>query len=558
MPQEVINGIGIAGIRNPVAVAWDADAVAFTTAATITNETQKTAVNDLVLDLKAVGLWTKMNALYPMVGGTAASHKWNLKDPRDLDAAYRLDFQGGWTHSSTGALPNGTNGYAKTFISTSVIGLNTGHLSYYSRTNDLVLKNMIEIGAYKSAPDSYTGIQILSAGSTLFRWNNGLSVPSVSNIPNTLGLYVAARTASNVMSGYKNGTVVAGFSTTATSYATSTIKMYLGAGNSVGTSTTVTDSPVYFSNKECAFASVGSGLTQSESLALYQIVEKFQAALGRNVNASRSFYYNKNYSNETNAFIFNSGITDATQISATNTLVNTLKTAGIWTKMKAVYPMVGGTATAHKLNLVNPINATSAYALAFNGGWTHNSLGAKPNGSNGYANTLLTTPSTQFSSASIHMSYYNVTNSAGGTVYPNAKTEIGAGSSNRFASLYVGSGANLVAGGGLGGNVSAGVELGSGADPRGYVVVSRTTLSLLKSYKNGSLLATTTTSSSGLPTTGDFSIGINYFSEGTTQRNNWSDRQAAMITFGEGLTDAEVTTLTNAVQAFQTTLGRAV
>ena len=61
--------------------AVDADAQAFIAAAGITNLTQASAINTLVNDLKTYGLWTKMKALYPMVGGTAASHKFNLKDP---------------------------------------------------------------------------------------------------------------------------------------------------------------------------------------------------------------------------------------------------------------------------------------------------------------------------------------------------------------------------------------------------------------------------------------------------------------------------------------------
>ena len=95
-------------------VGIDADALAFITAAAITDATQQTAIDTLVKGMKADGIWTKMKAIYPFVGGTATTHKWNLKDPRDLDAAFRLVFNGGWTHSSNGALPNGTNGYADT------------------------------------------------------------------------------------------------------------------------------------------------------------------------------------------------------------------------------------------------------------------------------------------------------------------------------------------------------------------------------------------------------------------------------------------------------------
>jgi hypothetical protein len=96
-------------------VVFDTDAQAFITAAGITNPTQQSAINTLVLGLKADSIWTKMNALYPFVGGTATSHKYNLKDPRDLDAAYRLAFFGGMTHNANGIQGDGGSGYADTF-----------------------------------------------------------------------------------------------------------------------------------------------------------------------------------------------------------------------------------------------------------------------------------------------------------------------------------------------------------------------------------------------------------------------------------------------------------
>jgi hypothetical protein len=99
----------------PAASSFDPDAQAFITAAAITDPTQQTAIDNLVIGLKADGLWTNMQAIYPLVGGTASSHKWNLKDPRDLDAAYRLAFFGGWTHNSNGITGNGANTYADTF-----------------------------------------------------------------------------------------------------------------------------------------------------------------------------------------------------------------------------------------------------------------------------------------------------------------------------------------------------------------------------------------------------------------------------------------------------------
>jgi hypothetical protein len=566
MALQVINGIGQMRLRNPSnqngseavsSSSFDSDAQTFITIASLTDTTQTNAVNDLVLDLKAAGLWTKISTLYPMVGGNATSHKFNLKDPRDLDAAYRLEFNGGWTHSASGATPNGTDAYAKTFISSSEIGLNTGHVSYYSRTNNSNPSTiMAEMGALKSVPDSYTGLNIGASNLQYFRWNNGTTTPSVST-SNTLGLYVASRTTNTTMKAYKNGDVVAGFSTTAPSNATTTIKMYLGATNNVGNSL-ATNVPSYYSNRQCAFASIGSGFTTDvESQVFYQIVEKFQVALGRSVNTRKSFYFNRGYSNETNVFIFNAGITASTQINSIETLIYDLKASGIWSKMTAVYPMVGGTATSHQYNLINPLNSNSAFRLTFNGGWTHNSLGAKPNGVDGYANTYLTTPETYFTLANHHISYYNVTNNSGVNGV-NGKTEIAAGSTNNWANLSVGNGTNTAFGGTLGGTVAASTNLGTGADPRGFVSLSRTSSTLLKSYRNGVLSATQTGAASRLPYTGDYNIGCNYFSDGTTQRNNFSDRQAAFISFGSGLTDMESSILYQIVEKFQFNLGRNV
>ena len=78
----------------------DADAQAFITASGISG-TEATAINTLVTDLKSANIWAKMKAVYPIVGGTATSHKFNLLNPVDSNAANRLVFAGGVTHSNS-------------------------------------------------------------------------------------------------------------------------------------------------------------------------------------------------------------------------------------------------------------------------------------------------------------------------------------------------------------------------------------------------------------------------------------------------------------------------
>ena len=117
-------------------VAYTARTTAFATATAITDTTILNALNTFDLGLISNGLDTKMKAIYPFVGSTATTQKYNFMDARDLDVAFRLQFNGGWTHSSTGALPNGTNAYANTYVTPST-NLNADNLSisYYSRSD---------------------------------------------------------------------------------------------------------------------------------------------------------------------------------------------------------------------------------------------------------------------------------------------------------------------------------------------------------------------------------------------------------------------------------------
>ncbi len=59
-------------------ISSDPDANAFISAAGLTDVTQKQAIDQLVIGLKLYSLWTKIYAGYPLVGGSASAHKFNL------------------------------------------------------------------------------------------------------------------------------------------------------------------------------------------------------------------------------------------------------------------------------------------------------------------------------------------------------------------------------------------------------------------------------------------------------------------------------------------------
>jgi hypothetical protein len=251
-----------------VGVSYDTDAQAFITSANITDNTQKNAINQLVLDLKSYGLWIKMKALYPFVGGTASAHKYNLKDPRDLDAAYRLVFVNGWTHSATGALPSGTDGYADTKLSALNVST-TNHLSYYSRTTSVVVT--CELGCYDST--TATANQ-LRAGANYISGSIALSL-SFTSTTDGKGFWVGSKRAINDREIYKNSTSEVTRTTIDATNNPNKI-IFLGARNENAGAN-------LFSNKECAFASIGDGLTDTEEANFYTAVNKFNTTLGRNV-----------------------------------------------------------------------------------------------------------------------------------------------------------------------------------------------------------------------------------------------------------------------------------
>jgi len=265
----------ISSMKKTVAASYTARTTAFIAATGITDTTIINALNTMDLSLISAGLDTKMKALYPFVGGTASTHKYNFMDARDLDAAFRLTFNGGWTHSSTGALPNGTNAYADTFFipSTSGIGLSDSHFSYYSRTANTTNTALIgaystivlgNISAWQSLFPTYSGTLYFSVNS-----NNEDSLTAVS----TNKFYLASRVNATQQSIYLNSSAN---TYTRVPSALPNIKIYIGALNNFGVAS-------YFNPRECAFSSLGNGLTPTEASAFYSAVQTFQTSLSRQV-----------------------------------------------------------------------------------------------------------------------------------------------------------------------------------------------------------------------------------------------------------------------------------
>jgi len=249
---------------------FDPDALAFFNATEITDITQQIAVNDLVTSLKNENLWDKMQAIYPIVGGTANTHKYNLKVPRDLNEAHRLEYRGNAaTHNANGiTFPNGS--YASTWC---VPGTGVYDRSY---------------GEYIRVINSPGGWSGLYIGNVLgFEISNeprviavGVNNLAAINTPMNYGYLTTSVTSITSGDLFNNDSSIWPQNSPQNTPPQGVV--YLGAMNTG----TAGDDPPYepsYSHRNIAFAHLGNGLTLTEHQALNTIVQAYQTDLGRNV-----------------------------------------------------------------------------------------------------------------------------------------------------------------------------------------------------------------------------------------------------------------------------------
>lgn len=262
-----------------IAYVADSDSNAFNAV----NNTNPTAINNLVGGLKAWSLWTKIKAAYPFIGGTAALHQYNLVNPADSDGAFRLHFVADHeaNHTVNGYKPNGSDQIADTHLNASSgLTLYSAALGYYSRDN--VSEAGIDMGAFHALgttnPCLMLRVRYTDGKGRLYSYN-GYSAGDAALtavVSDSRGWTLGSRTANNVNKIYINS-LQSGATVTATALnATANFTIYIGGNNADGTAAS-------FTTKECAFAVIMDGVTDIEAKNLFRIIHYFQKALGRNV-----------------------------------------------------------------------------------------------------------------------------------------------------------------------------------------------------------------------------------------------------------------------------------
>lgn len=242
----------------------DADAQAFfnrvTTAGGSLSTTEKTAVNTLVIDLKGYSIWSKMKAIYPMVGASADACKQNL-----VSSSFTGSFSSGWTYASTGVTPNGTSAYMDTGLNPNTsLSFSSAHISKYNRNNDLI---GIKIDGAFSGTGTFMQINYTSANTIIGDVGSIASYTATD----TRGFFVSSRSSASQIKLFRNNSNIASNTNTVSTIPNATINIGRRSDNQ------------FYNLYECAFASIGDGLTDTEASNFYTAVQAFQTTLARQV-----------------------------------------------------------------------------------------------------------------------------------------------------------------------------------------------------------------------------------------------------------------------------------
>lgn len=252
------------------AVAYDTDAQAYFTANTaITSDADKSAINDFYLGLKSDGIYTKINGMHFPIWQNASNNKWNLINPVDTDAGYRLTYATGILHEANGIRGNGTSAYANTYFLPSTNNYDNQSFGAYCTIDNN--NSGVIMGVNTSAAGGpAVNMQPRNTANAFRQQMSSTTVGSVANTQ-SLGFFQMVRNSGTTIFAVKNNTV-----TNISLNGTNIIdkKLYYLAQNNYDFSTSG------YSTKRIAFAYFGQALTTTQATNFYSRVQTLMTHFG--------------------------------------------------------------------------------------------------------------------------------------------------------------------------------------------------------------------------------------------------------------------------------------
>lgn len=280
----------------------DPDALSFIEEAGITDSFSIRALNDLCKDLKRENIWNSLYYAFPMVfTGVTASMLLDLKNRVSLiEVLPSTGSTAGITYSSDGIQYNGGVYHVfpeLTLNPTPLSDTPTGHISIYNRTNHVTAGLTVSTGHgnYEGFNGNKFSIEFNSYGVSGSIWNASYSMIGFT-VSNTTGFYLFSTVNDN--SGYTASVENPYFfymnrnsQLLGTSFSYKNNQRW-GSSVVIGALSSGYDIPILRSFDQISWYSCGVGYSNSpkgsnidyeKSQVFYDIIQKFQRALGREV-----------------------------------------------------------------------------------------------------------------------------------------------------------------------------------------------------------------------------------------------------------------------------------
>ena len=259
--------------------------------------TNRAAIINFVGTLKNEGLWDKILGIYPFFGN-ASYYGYNLKDPRDLNEAFRLTFSNPLGSPGASSIQDGrlyfqqANDYANTYFNPSTdLSDNSVHISFLhledssAATADVGCKEYNDEDANNIYETSRLLIHVDYSDNKAYfdsYWYDGSSSNPVtenarvetSNI-DSAALYVASRVSDSFsfLATYKDGGgSLSSNSNTISNRPRPNENLWLGQVNDGGSASSQNSDRYY------GFFSFGKGLSQSEADTYHQAIKTLYTA----------------------------------------------------------------------------------------------------------------------------------------------------------------------------------------------------------------------------------------------------------------------------------------
>lgn len=231
--------------------------------------TVSAATQTLFTSLKNSGLYSKIDALYPFLGGTAASTKFNAKNPVDTNAAYRITWGGTITYSQAkGVIGDGATsaGNSNWYESGTTTGNTT--IAYFISQSGA---SGYEMGAQYSS--GWLTLQSSNGTNTRGSIDTGtLNILTATTSNEAINFFGLTRTNNTQVSFVRAGGDVQTI-TQNTTIGTSNVSMGILYAKGFGG----------YTLRGVGSAVIGQGLTTTELGNLRDIITTFNTTLGRNL-----------------------------------------------------------------------------------------------------------------------------------------------------------------------------------------------------------------------------------------------------------------------------------